>query len=162
MFIFDDWKSGVIFIITASPQASPKLPQIPSQFQTRIELNIVDKNTTVDVLQYFDYDGNRVRIDTLKSAVQGSIIYSFDTDEIFYVTSKLRHQVLLKKRYFFIIPLFCPLLQLSEYISDGFCRVGSINSSMPMSLFGEMRDDGRWHVLDSSYALKFGKSYNEV
>nr|XP_022315495.1 uncharacterized protein LOC111119542 [Crassostrea virginica] len=116
---------------TASPQASPKLPQIPSQFQTRIELNIVDKNTTVDVLQYFDYDGNHVRIDTLKSAVQGSIIYSFDTDEIFYVT-------------------------------NGFCRVGSINSSMPMSLFGEMRDDGRWHVLDSSYALKFGKSYNEM
>uniref|UniRef100_K1QRX2 Uncharacterized protein n=1 Tax=Magallana gigas TaxID=29159 RepID=K1QRX2_MAGGI len=116
---------------TASPQAAPKLPQIPSVFQTRIELNIVDKNTTVDVLQYFDYDGNRVRIDTLKDAIQGSIIYSFDTAEIFYVT-------------------------------NGFCSVGMINSSMAMSLFGEMKDDGRWHVLDSSYALKFGSSYNET
>lgn len=73
---------------SASPHAGPKLPQIPSVFQTRIELNIVDKNTTVDVLQYFDYDGNRVRIDTLKDAIQGSIIYSFDTAEIFYVTSE--------------------------------------------------------------------------
>lgn len=72
----------------ASPQSVPKLPQIPSVFQTRIELNIVDKNTTVDVVEYFDYDGNRVRIDTLKDAIQGSVIYSFDTAEIFYVTSE--------------------------------------------------------------------------
>ncbi|XP_061182284.1 uncharacterized protein LOC133190610 [Saccostrea echinata] len=115
--------------IKASPQ--PELPQIPSLFQTRIELNIVDKNTTVDIVEYFDYEGNRVRIDTLKNAVQGSIIYSFDTDEIFYVT-------------------------------NGFCSVGNISTSMAISLFGEMREDGRLHVLDSNYALKFGSKYNET
>ncbi|XP_048758881.2 uncharacterized protein LOC125668617 isoform X1 [Ostrea edulis] len=116
---------------TASSQSAPKLPQLPSTFQTRIELNLIDKNTTVDLVEYYDYDGNRVRIDTLKNSIEGSNIYSFDTNEIFYVT-------------------------------NGFCRVGSINSSMGLALFGEMRDDGTMHVRDSSFAFKFGSSYSEV
>lgn len=47
-------------------------------------------------------------------------------------------------------------------VLDGFCRVGSINSSMGLALFGEMRDDGTMHVRDSSFAFKFGSSYSEV
>lgn len=47
-------------------------------------------------------------------------------------------------------------------ILDGFCSVGMINFLMVMFLFGEMKDDGCWYVLDSSYVFKFGSSYNEV
>ena len=66
----------------------PKLPDLPESFTTNIEINIVDQNSTLDAVEYFDNFGNRVALHTTKEGLNGVVVYEFTTNEVFYVTRK--------------------------------------------------------------------------
>ena len=53
-------------VIYFCPVADPggTLPEWPTDFSTAIEANILEKNYSLEIREYFDYTNNRLRIDT--------------------------------------------------------------------------------------------------
>ena len=43
---------------------------------------------TVDAIQYYDFNGNRVRLDTMRGGLPGTALYDFGNNEAIYITSK--------------------------------------------------------------------------
>jgi hypothetical protein len=63
----------------------PSLPILPSQYQTRIEANIVDKNFTATAVEYYDGFNNRASLLMIQQGIQQSLIFDYANDQLFYV-----------------------------------------------------------------------------
>ncbi|KAJ8305943.1 hypothetical protein KUTeg_016488, partial [Tegillarca granosa] len=109
----------------------PSLPHILERFTSNIEINIVDKNLTIDAIWYFDSYKNVVALKTTKFGINTKAIYNYPTNEVFIITE------------------------------DNVCTVSNLTSRPETALFGIDSSDGYYHVMSSNYALKFGKQFNE-
>ncbi|KAK3090575.1 hypothetical protein FSP39_012798 [Pinctada imbricata] len=117
---------------TASPPGTePTIPDLPQSFKTNLEINIMDKNMTVDVVEYFDYLGNRVRMDTMRNGYPGTALFDYTNDEAIYVSLGV-----------------CQVFNLTSRAEI-------------LAIFGQQMDNGLPHVMDSNYVLKFGSKYGE-
>lgn len=110
----------------------PSLPHILERFTSNIEINIVDKNLSIDAIWYFDSYKNVVALKTTKFGINTKAIYNYPTNEVFIITE------------------------------DNVCTVSNLTSRPETALFGIDSSDGYYHVMSSNYALKFGKQFNEV
>ena len=63
-------------------------PDLLDSYQTDIEINYVDQGTTTDIEEYLDYPGNRGLVTYFENGVGYRNIYSYNTDEIFYIDGK--------------------------------------------------------------------------
>lgn len=78
----------VIFTGCPSPStAGPPLPQLPDQYTTTIEANIVDRNKTVTGHEYFDGPGNRATLQMYKDQDLFSLVFDYANNQLFYVYS---------------------------------------------------------------------------
>ncbi|XP_033739126.1 LOW QUALITY PROTEIN: uncharacterized protein LOC117326485 [Pecten maximus] len=112
------------------PGNAPSLPELPSSFQSNLEVNMMEMNTTMDVLEYFDNMGNRAALDTNKNGKETRIIFNYETNELYYVRDGI-----------------CQLSSLSdsEYAdvfgvedSDGYKHIMSSNTALKFGqTFGE-------------------------
>ena len=107
-----------------APLAMP-FPQIPQQFSTVVEANFVESrnrsNSTVNVVEYFDTDGNRGRMEFSANGFKEVGIFDYDDGEIFFI----------------------PDLETGDD-----CSVRIISESDPfvMVTFGFMRVNGSVHI----------------
>ena len=62
------------------------LPTLPRNYQTEIEVNIVDKGYTLQTSVYRDFDGNRAAVKVFSQGSDSKYIYSYNTDEIFKIS----------------------------------------------------------------------------
>jgi hypothetical protein len=63
----------------------PPLPNLPSSYEARIEINIDGKYST-NVRQFFDYNNRKAALIAQNNNIEDRIIYDYDTDEIHFVT----------------------------------------------------------------------------
>ena len=64
----------------------PPLPDLPSSYEARIEINIDGKYST-NVRQFFDYNNRKAALIAQNNNIEDRIIYDYDTDEIHFVSS---------------------------------------------------------------------------
>ncbi|ESO85118.1 hypothetical protein LOTGIDRAFT_168146 [Lottia gigantea] len=64
---------------------APKIPELPLSFYTNVEINVVDKDYTISAEQRLDYEGNRGLVILNKLGEQTSVIYRYDTIELFNI-----------------------------------------------------------------------------
>lgn len=67
--------------------ANPPLPELPTQFEAIIEANIVNKNYTVHMLEWYDQVNDRGRVDwySNRKHMGSSSIYDFARDHYYHV-----------------------------------------------------------------------------
>lgn len=61
------------------------LPQLPQQFQTRIEMNILNQLKSQQVFMIYDYNDRRCEMVTSKQNKTTRNLYYFDRDELFTI-----------------------------------------------------------------------------
>ena len=66
----------------------PTVTKDSDSYQATVEVNILDKNYSFVIDEFLDYEGNRALLRVYKRGVQSSSIFSYDTDEVFSITSK--------------------------------------------------------------------------
>ncbi|KAK7096301.1 uncharacterized protein [Littorina saxatilis] len=67
----------------SSDNKGPPVPLLPERFTLRVEANLLNKNSTIDVHEWHDGPGNRGAAITWLSSVQFSYIYSYPTNQQF-------------------------------------------------------------------------------
>ncbi|XP_071098828.1 uncharacterized protein [Haliotis cracherodii] len=65
--------------------ATHKRPNLPKQFSVRVEANILDKNYTTDIEEWYDEVNNRGAIDQFEIGVEAIAIYDYDLNELIVV-----------------------------------------------------------------------------
>ncbi|OWF34898.1 uncharacterized protein LOC110443619 isoform X2 [Mizuhopecten yessoensis] len=65
----------------------PSLPQLPDSFQTNLEVNLMELNTTKDVVEYFDNTGNRATLVTYSEGTETRVIFNYESNELYYITN---------------------------------------------------------------------------
>ncbi|XP_069128222.1 uncharacterized protein [Argopecten irradians] len=69
----------------AAPGNAPNLPQLPDSFQSDLEVNMMELNSTMDVVEYFDNEGNRAELVTTKNGMEARIIFNYQANELYAV-----------------------------------------------------------------------------
>jgi len=95
----------------------PPLPDLPDQYQTVIEANIVDRGKTVTGYEYFDRPGNQATLQMRMDDQLFSLIYDYNHNQLFYAYSSNRticdkycllccaHTSLESKNYFLVVSI---------------------------------------------------------
>ena len=66
----------------------PPLPKLPTQFQTRVEANLLDKGLTITAKEYYDELGNRAAVHTIQNNTEDYMILDYLNDQIYTITSE--------------------------------------------------------------------------
>ncbi|KAL4236845.1 hypothetical protein ACF0H5_005231 [Mactra antiquata] len=109
----------------------PPLPDLPDQYQTIIEANIVDKNMTVTGYEYFDSIGNRATLQMRQNGTLFTNIYDYANTQLFYVSNNS-----------------CRTDNLT--VDNNNILFGNVTEP-----------DGSYHVFTSGGALHFAKHFGE-
>lgn len=64
----------------------PPLPDLPDQYSTTIEANLVEANLSVTGYEYFDHPGNRATLKIEAKDILYTIVFDYASDELFYVS----------------------------------------------------------------------------
>ena len=67
----------------------PTVTKDADSYQATVEVNILDKGYSYVLDEFLDYEGNRALMRVYKAGFKSSYIFSYDTDEIFSIMSKL-------------------------------------------------------------------------
>ena len=86
------WKSHVtaqlsfpIFLVSGP---APPLPQLPDAFQTKLEINIIDKQTSFYTSEYYDRPNNRAVMYIIQNNKPYRIYMDYTNDQILTVIGK--------------------------------------------------------------------------
>lgn len=74
-------KPTVIIVWLCLTPPGPSKPNFPDQFQTRIELTIINKNQTTELVEYYDGANNRGTIQQTDFNINLRAIYDYVNDE---------------------------------------------------------------------------------
>lgn len=66
-----------------STNPNPPVPPLPQQFSAHVEANILNKNRTTWIHEFFDEVNNRGQINFFSQGMRERVIYNYDTNEIF-------------------------------------------------------------------------------
>ena len=72
-------------IVKKNKKDSNSLPQLSKQFQTRIEMNILNQLKSQQVLMIYDYDDRRCEMIMSKQNKTTRTLYYFDRDELYTI-----------------------------------------------------------------------------
>ncbi|XP_046580747.1 uncharacterized protein LOC124288277 [Haliotis rubra] len=111
----------------------PDLPQLPTQYEMRVEANIVQSQQTIEVLESYDFESKQVALTITRNGQATKSIHNFNTQE----------------RY--------------DILANETCITTSINNgSENFNVFGfTLRGtDGKIHMASVSDVFKFSKKYN--
>jgi hypothetical protein len=61
-------------------------PQLPNKYQARVEVNYVNEKRTSDMYIYYDSSKNRASIEIREKNTIKTLIFNYDTDEIYQLT----------------------------------------------------------------------------
>ena len=120
-------------VSTPSPDAPP-LPNLASQFTTRIEANIENRGYTIDTVEYYDEPNNRGRLD-----------FSGGT----FSTPQTRIYTFADNQWFSINGTQCTAYHLTPNVSF---------RGLPITF----DPAGQAHIRGVADLLRFGKQYNET
>ncbi|XP_067653093.1 uncharacterized protein [Haliotis asinina] len=122
------------FVCTQSPSATgPDLPQLPTQYEMRVEANIVQTQQTIEVLESYDWESKQVAVTITRNGQVTKSIHNFNTQE----------------RY--------------DILENETCITTNIYSvSVNFNVFGFTVHgiDGKIHMASVSDVFKFSKKYN--
>ncbi|WAR22902.1 hypothetical protein MAR_036571, partial [Mya arenaria] len=110
----------------------PPLPDLPDQYQTVIEANIVDRGKTVTGYEYYDGPGNRATLQMRQNDALFSLIYDYQNNQLFY-----------------------------DY-GNGSCLTEELKGDSNDVFFGNGSINGVPHVFTTGGALHFSKQFGEV
>ncbi|XP_046549636.1 uncharacterized protein LOC124259539 [Haliotis rubra] len=80
------WDTTVCTQLTVDQNdATHKRPNLPKQFSVRVEANILDKNYTTDIREWYDEVNNKGAIDQFEQGVEAIAIYDYDLNELIVV-----------------------------------------------------------------------------
>ncbi|XP_064596530.1 uncharacterized protein LOC135463144 [Liolophura sinensis] len=82
---FDGDPSVCSPVSDADSKGGPKKPVLAKTYTARVECNLMDRNYTTDVIEYFDQQHNRGSVVQTQDNSTGQLIYNYDTNEIFTV-----------------------------------------------------------------------------
>ena len=68
---------AVVFLPSILAQNVPPFPVLPNQFITEVEANIVNKNRTVQVTEYYDLPNDRARLEVFSNGSRHISIFSY-------------------------------------------------------------------------------------
>ena len=75
--------SLIIFTVTGP---SPPLPLLPTAFQTKVEANFINKQTTKILEEYYDGLNNRAAGRLFRNNTMNHILFDYKNSQIVYVT----------------------------------------------------------------------------
>ena len=84
-FISYDMFHTFVFLLGTDPP----LPKLPDQYQTIIEVNIVDKNFSLTAFEYFDYVTDKAALTMERNGVKSLLLFDYNTDELFDIRGNL-------------------------------------------------------------------------
>ena len=61
-------------------------PVVSNQFTVHVEATFVDKNSTIEFVEYFDYDNNRGKLRQTKHGFVTEYYYDYNTNELLVVS----------------------------------------------------------------------------
>ncbi|XP_046350327.2 uncharacterized protein LOC124131247 [Haliotis rufescens] len=122
------------FTCNRSPSAiGPAMPELPQQYEMRVEANIIQSQKTIEVLESYDFPGKVVALTMITNGQISKSIHNFKTQE----------------RY--------------DILANETCNTTSINSdSDNYNIFGftAQGTDGKIQMASVSDVFKFAKKYN--
>ncbi|CAG5116877.1 unnamed protein product, partial [Candidula unifasciata] len=63
-----------------------KLPILSQNYHATVSVSIVDQNYSMMIDEHVDYDGRRAALTVHKEGNIENLIFSYDTNEVFYIT----------------------------------------------------------------------------
>ena len=69
------------------------MPNLADQFRVRVECNILNKNSTTDIMEWYDNPGNRGTIKQWEGKSLGTAIFNYATKEFILVTETISKYV---------------------------------------------------------------------
>ncbi|XP_046581733.1 uncharacterized protein LOC124289166 [Haliotis rubra] len=77
-------------VCTPSDGSNPgPTPKLPDQFSARVECNILNKNSTTDVEEWYDQVGNRGAAQQYQFGIKADVIYDYTTQEYIMVVEAI-------------------------------------------------------------------------
>ena len=116
----------------------PRLPTFPNQFFVEIEANVLHRNLTLHVTEYYDNINERGRIETYSESFNNVTIVN-------YITMEVSH-----------------IMTINDSKSCFAAPLSANSSRFARSLFGAQFDNGTAHIVTPSQFLRFGEEYNET
>ncbi|XP_013419344.1 uncharacterized protein LOC106180028 [Lingula anatina] len=108
--------------------AGPPLPTLPNRFSTTVQCNFLNRNKTIDVVEYYDFDANKGVMYEYSFDDKLQAIFSYDTNELIVALER-----------------------------DGICTVQALNTSQELFIFGYNKTGGSHaHILSVTSVLRFG------
>lgn len=98
----------------------PKLPDLPDQYSTTIEANLVEANLTLTGYEYFDNPGNRATLKIEAKDVLHTIVFDYANKQLFYVSGMVALKCYKKRFPFTGIFIFLYLLSC-RIIYEAYC-----------------------------------------
>jgi hypothetical protein len=75
-----------LFIFGCIYPDEPARPQLPDNYRVKLEITVEGRNVTQQAEEVVDNAGNRAVLNVMNQGQQQSLIYSYMTSEVFYVT----------------------------------------------------------------------------
>ncbi|XP_067653678.1 uncharacterized protein [Haliotis asinina] len=120
------------FLQQAKQHHGSKRPDLPDQWSVRVEANILDGNYSMDMLEYYDYIGNRASVIYWMENVKTKMIFLYNTNELIIV-------------------------QYDNEDSLPRCHVNDLAKTSDNTIFGITRyANGTERILPPHQALRFG------
>ncbi|XP_052216827.1 uncharacterized protein LOC127834810 [Dreissena polymorpha] len=109
----------------------PDLPQLPDQYQTTIEVNLVDKGQTITGAEYYDGPGNQATLQMRQNNSLFTLVYDYENDQLFYI------------------------------YGNGTCLTEELSTDSNNVFFGNRTIAGMPHVFSTGGVLHFASTFGE-
>ncbi|KAK7108760.1 uncharacterized protein [Littorina saxatilis] len=115
------------------PPSQEVMPKLASQFEIHVEANIVQKGTTVEAVEIYDYPNQRAAMSITSSNETVTSIFNYGTGERFDIQA------------------------------DGTCRTLNLSdSAFDVFGFTELRQSGRPTIMQAANVFRFGDDFEKV
>ena len=122
-----------------SSEGGPSLPTFPDQFSAEIEANIIHRNLTLHVTEYYDNINNRGRIESHSAFGKNVTFINYDTMEVSHIMAGADGQ-----KSCIAVPLATDPSRFARF------------------LFGAHFANGTAHIITTTQFFMFGAEFNET
>ncbi|KAK7499407.1 hypothetical protein BaRGS_00009382 [Batillaria attramentaria] len=109
------------------PDSQTRHPEVSNVFKVSVECSMIDRNKTIFVREYFDYDGNKGRVTQVEFPHTGDVFFDYPNNQVLIVDP-----------------------------DTGDCFVEDLTTSDNKWMFGYKLKGGQAHLFGASGALHFG------
>jgi hypothetical protein len=64
------------------------IPALPSQYQTRVEIKMVEKKEAIEMQLFYDYNARRAAVEVKGENKYEKLIFNYETNEIYELKCK--------------------------------------------------------------------------